>query len=881
MLHSSLRTAWPHTPPHRAWQVRFAALACAILPLVACASAHDAPPTDTLGARRQALGKLGVAPAAPKVDLVLPTTARGAVRLSDEGRQVTAAITLRGTTDVRPVTSDGVSLYRGALSGADLVHATLSDGVEDFVFFDAKPAREELVYDVDMARVAGLRLVDDTLEFLDSSGAPRLRAAPPFLVDAHGARVPAHTAVEGCAFDESAAAPWDRPVLASGASTCRVRVTWGKDSAIQYPAVVDPAWQGTASPSGARYGYALGVLASGRILIVGGFYEPDGGMGRETLSSAELFDPATRTWAAAGSLTGGRQDFVIGNLPSGKLLIIGGNGSSRPDIYTPGVGLSRSNEFVAQPTGLTATLLGNGKLLVAGGSTGAAIKTALLYDDATDLFSNAGPTGELGTARERHTATKLVSGKVLFAGGDSAGGPLVSAELYDPATNAFAPTGPMQNARSGHSATLLADGRVLVAGGGTAAAELYDPATGTFGPAGTLSSARTSTQAVLLASGRVMVAGGELGFSAVGDVEIFDPTTRSFSTQPPLSFARSRFGMARLSTDEVLAIGGKAPNATSVRNAEMWRPSTKGTSCSVGDDCGSGVCQEGVCCAGPCAGPCKTCARDTGACIAVVLADDPDACTGTTTCDAVGACKKKNGLACGAAGDCASGFCIDGFCCEKACSGQCEACDVGGNEGRCIPVAGETHGARPRCAKGDAKCGGACNGVSPVECAFPSAVTTCAQTCTSKLTTISTCDGRGTCVGGAPQSCPGNFVCANATSCKTECAGDTDCLDGYRCENKRCNAIALCKGSIVTKGPESVDCGPYTCEQSGVCRTSCASVAECTEPNLCSADGVCIPAPAPPTASCAMARGSGKETGAPWAAVAAVLLGVFVSRRRR
>jgi hypothetical protein len=172
----------------------------------------------------------------------------------------------------------------------------------------------------------------------------------------------------------------------------------------------------------------------------------------------------------------------------------------------------------------TATTLPSGKVLVAGGDDGSGCNTsenvfasAEIYDPQTRKFT---PTGSMTTPRQVATATLLGNGKVLIAGGNDENGPLASAELYDPSTGKFTLTGSMEITRSHFTATLLLDGRVLIEGDGPA--ELYSPTTGTFSPTGSMATAAYDRTAVRLKDGRVLVFGGQ-GVGGSTSAELYWP----------------------------------------------------------------------------------------------------------------------------------------------------------------------------------------------------------------------------------------------------------------------------------------------------------------------------------------------------------------------
>ena len=198
------------------------------------------------------------------------------------------------------------------------------------------------------------------------------------------------------------------------------------------------------------------------------------------------------------------------------------------------------------------------------------------------MAQNAGmftATGTMATARFWHTATLLNDGKVLIAGGEEIFGGvqrgISTAELYDPAAGVFAAAGTMTIARAFHTATLLADGSIPIAGGRynqqlLSSAELYDPATGTFSETGAMTAARDSHTATLLPSGKVLITGGWVRASPSGlaTAELYDPSTGEFADIDPMTV--SWFGSTATSLPNGNVLIASAYDGRFFPNAEVY-----------------------------------------------------------------------------------------------------------------------------------------------------------------------------------------------------------------------------------------------------------------------------------------------------------------------
>jgi len=326
-----------------------------------------------------------------------------------------------------------------------------------------------------------------------------------------------------------------------------------------------------------RSAHTATLLPDGKVLIAGGMRR-----NQDFYKSAELYDPATGKFQPAGEMNERRVGHTAVLLRSGKVFIAGGwigrGCTNSAEIYDPATGkfTTLASKMVTGRGDGRATLLATGDVLITGGAdhdSPGGIAAAELFRAATMTFE---PVAPMHFARVSQTATLLSDGRVLVAGGR---GDKVNsiAEIFDPKTGRFTETGSLVTARYKHTAGLLADGRVLIAGGSDErdwggnlnSAEIYDSKTGKFTAASAMNDSRFKLpeEAVQLASGKLLVAGGSK------EVEVFDPSTGKFSVASGLmNDARHFMTETRLKDGSVLLTGGYPNNDQATAQAWIYRP---------------------------------------------------------------------------------------------------------------------------------------------------------------------------------------------------------------------------------------------------------------------------------------------------------------------
>jgi hypothetical protein len=344
----------------------------------------------------------------------------------------------------------------------------------------------------------------------------------------------------------------------------------------------------SATPSATPAVVAEALLAGGSDNTI------DASGNHPTLASAEVYNEATGAFSPTGSMAYPRLGHTATMLHNGKILVAGGhNGFSKrampsAELYDVKTGsFSFTGSMNSARLGHAAIVLKNGMVLVSGGMNVdfSVVNLAELYDPASGQFS---PTGSLMDARMGHTATMLKDGSILVAGGANDSGLLASAELFNASGTTNVTVGPMGTPRQNATATLLGNGKVLITGGAantasctgcaTDTAEIYNPATATFAPTGKMHSSRRGHSATLLPDGRVLIAGGvdDAAGTALDSTEIYNPATATFTPAAPMHLARFDHAAITLYDGKVLFAGGSEGSSTITNSAEIYDPA-KGT----------------------------------------------------------------------------------------------------------------------------------------------------------------------------------------------------------------------------------------------------------------------------------------------------------------
>ena len=352
------------------------------------------------------------------------------------------------------------------------------------------------------------------------------------------------------------------------------------------------------------------LLRDGRVLVVGGDRGGRPGEFPECGHESELYDPATGRAELSHPMKEPRSRHTATLLPDGRVLVVGGTNSSAvaAELYdgsgwSPAPGLADSGTYIdltGEPairssfarSGHTATLLGDGRVLVCGGlksSTSSTMARAELFTPSTNSWT---PTTPMTVARDDHTATRLQDGRLLVVGGRAFSGRttgidyIASVEAYQPETGQWETLPPLAQGRAHHATVRLQDGRVLTVGGlaqsttevdpafGTPVSisldstEIFDPETNTWSAGLSLAEPRFYPTASVVADGTVVVTGGWSDMTNLASTELLAPSADRWVAGPPMSTPRDKHRAVALG-DAVLLFGGQDDDHHSIARVDL------------------------------------------------------------------------------------------------------------------------------------------------------------------------------------------------------------------------------------------------------------------------------------------------------------------------
>lgn len=336
-------------------------------------------------------------------------------------------------------------------------------------------------------------------------------------------------------------------------------------------------WTNTGSLSSPRAAHTATLLPSGQVLVAGG--ENASGI----LTSAELYNPSTRQWAITGSMTAPRIGHQATLLQNGEVLVSGGDNSTgalaTAELYNVSTGhWTPTGSMTIPRTSHGGTLLNNGKVLVAGGnnSVGSPGNTTELYDPTSGTWKATGSMQNF----HLFTLTLLQDGRALAV--DDSGTVNQTGEIYNPSTGQWTVTGEMYYGHSGGGVALLQSGNVLAYGYHLAcyAGQFFNPSTNTWSRTnGQCGTGISFGPLALLGTGKVLLGGGFIIYSgkssSTAHADLYDPSTNNWAATGALNQARSSHTLIRLPNGQALAAGGIIKNSTGstfLTSAELYTP---------------------------------------------------------------------------------------------------------------------------------------------------------------------------------------------------------------------------------------------------------------------------------------------------------------------
>ena len=593
-----------------------------------------------------------------------------------------------------------------------------------------------------------LRQVNKALEFLNDAGVPQFRFNPPSHGNPSGAAFAAYLTVEGCLVDRNPAPPWGR-TFSHPITTCTLYISSDSIPPMR-DAYVESAWEMPLCLAWPRAHHGLVELANGRLLVAGGQTNEYG-----DTTSAEIYDPATGTWADTAPMNVARLKFRPLLMDDGRVLATqSSNATPGVELWDPATGIWTNLDSINNRNRAAVARLPNQRVIIAGGyerNSGPPFDNVPAYTNRI-LDLSGGPPGVWSTvtggAPNWYNAVPLEmrDGRVVFLGGRTH--PMsfaVTFLRYDGVANAWQ-SSTLGQAIDGPTANMLPDGHIAIVGGIGSTGQrsdmrFLDPVDLTRQNGPNLTVWRNEHASAMLPSGVLVVLGGTINLITTGErdtasIEFLRPGGTAWQSATPLPERRVGARAHVLANRDILVVGG-GRWFQSGQSSEYFRMVTR----------------------------CAHVTFDSSA-------GDPDP-------------------GCFVDGDCTGGrTCVDGMCCNSACTGPCQACSAYkkgyGTDGTCEPIAAGRDPEWECALENVSTCGmtGACDGSGA--CARYADDTVCqASSCVGSTWTLeSKCDA-GVCTSDGVIPCPNGFACVMG-ACGTFCMNDTHCAAGRMCQTGQC-----------------------------------------------------------------------------------------------